>query len=294
MIRVAVFGSNGFVGEELMKLLGNHLHIRDIMSCRHREKIATLRGIEVAFLATPVETSLELVPSLLEHGIRVIDLSGAFRLRDPTHYHNYYKFKRPHPHPQLLQEAVYGLPEANRGGIARAQLVTSAGCYATASILALLPLKDMLAEYSSVRVDAISGYTGAGKGGPIPKQVTPYDPGRLHRHIPEIEQVLNAPNVLRFYPSIAPFPRGILARVNLPADVCVSPDTYADYYRQERLIRVVHRASVLEIENKNLCQVSVHGNVIYAALDNLGKGAAGQALQNMNIMMDIPETTGLA
>jgi N-acetyl-gamma-glutamyl-phosphate reductase len=246
---------------------------------------------------------MEIAPQLLQGGIKVIDLSGAFRLKNVHSYEKYYKHK--HLYPRLLKRAVYGLPERNRFVIKGADFVASGGCYATAVIIGLLPFFSVhsLSRKNIIMVVAVSGYTGAGreyiKKAGIPKKIRPYDWCRRHRHVPEIEQELGLKGQLQFYPSIAPWPRGI--EVNILIQARVTTDIfglYRKFYQQDQFVEVRSMDVVVEdVIGTNFCHIypKTEGSFIKikVAIDNLVKGAAGQAIQNMNIMCGLPEDEGL-
>jgi N-acetyl-gamma-glutamyl-phosphate reductase len=272
------------------------------------------------FLATPAETSLERVPQLLAQGTRVIDLSGAFRLKDAGLYARYYGWE--HRRAGLLGQAVYGLPELFRRGMENAQLVANPGCYATAVALALAPLLAQgLLDEGALVADAASGVTGAGR-----KATEEYSFAELaddfrayrtlrHQHTPEIQQTLAAvepgkpARPLTFTPHLLPVRRGILAtcyarlrRGASAADLTGALDVLA---RSEPFIQAVpspDQVSLRAVVGTNRVQLAAAVDetgsdpgrvVIVAALDNLLKGAAGQAVQNLNLMLGLPETLGL-
>jgi N-acetyl-gamma-glutamyl-phosphate reductase len=289
---VAVFGGSGYSGLELVRLLKRHGGVRLAAVTSDRWAGQTVDGVayvahaaglnqalkcDVAVLATPAQSSLELVPTLLATGVRVIDLSGAFRLRDASLYPRYYGFT--HPSPKLLNEAVYGLPELERTRQSAARLVANPGCYATAAALGLAPLvRAGLVEH--IVVNAASGVSGAGR-----KASEDYSFMELsqdfraykvlsHQHTPEIAQTLGGTRLV----------------------FTVLHDAYA----REPLIRIQDSAEAVRLSavtHSPACQlgVSVEGDtvVVVTALDNLLKGAASQAVQNMNLMLGHPETQGL-
>ena len=299
-MKIGIFwGSSGFVGAELIKLFSKrkeldicHCKISRYEGCKSED---TAGDIEVAFLALPASQSMKLVPKLLDQKIKIIDLSGAYRLKTAADYQDWYGFR--HVYPSLLGKAVYGLPEKNRQMIRASKFIANPGCYATAVSLGLLPLVEnhIIDAEAKIVVEAVSGYTGGGKDVKIPGVVTPYKGGRQHQHIPEIEQELNIKGQLLFYPHIAPWPRGIelvihakmITEANLMA-------LYKEVYGQEPFIQVcpedIKRDDVI---GTNFCNIypSVDGSIaiINVAIDNLGKGAAGQAVQNFNLMCGFAE-----
>ncbi len=327
--RIALIGASGYTGIELTRLLANHPFVELAVASSDRwvgqsleakvgvasalryvgleDAIAQSESCEVVLLATPAEASHELVPRLLAAGRRVIDLSGAYRLRDASLYPRFYKYE--HQHAGLLAEAVYGLPELGRDGIAAARLVTNPGCYATAIQLALAPLvRDAHVAAKRVIVDAMSGVTGAGRKGTEDYSFTEIA-GDLrayrtlkHQHTPEIEQQLGAS--LRFVPHLLPVARGILAtcHVDLPAGAKAShvADAFAGYRREPFLVLAASADDVAlkDVVGTNRCRIgwTVEDDhlVVTSAIDNLVKGAAGQAVQNLNLMLGVAETTALA
>lgn len=267
---------------------------------------------DVVLLAVPHGTGMTLAPDLLERGVRVIDLSADFRLDDPDAYARWYG--REHEAPELLEEAVYGLTELHREAIASARLVANPGCYPTAAALALLPLARYGLMEGVVSVDAKSGASGAGRTPSagtgfveVNENVRAYGVGE-HRHTPEIEQTLSevgADGGVFFTPHLVPMSRGLLAschfRVGPQADPAEVRGLYDAAYGPEPFIRVLAselpqtRATV----GSNFCDVSVRVDpersvgVAMAAIDNLGKGAATQAIQNLNAMFGLDEKEGL-
>ena len=241
----------------------------------------------------------------------VIDLSGDLRLPDAAAYRAWYGHD--HPAPALLGQAPYGLPELYRDRIRGARLVSNPGCYATSVLLPLVPLvKDGLVDPADVVVDAKSGATGAGRTlredllfCELDGDFSAYAPGRTHRHVGEMEAVLEERTgravALTFCPHLLPVKRGILSAIHVrtqrPADDLAR--ALAAFYADEPFVRVVAKPPRLsDVERTNLCLMSVHAGapgrvVVFSALDNLVKGAAGQAIQNLNLAAGLPETAGL-
>jgi N-acetyl-gamma-glutamyl-phosphate reductase len=283
---------------------------------------------DAVFLALPHTKSVEPARACLSAGMRVVDLSADYRLKDAKAYETWYE--TPHPYPELLGEAVYGLPELHRAAIRSARLVASPGCYPTAAILQVAPLLARgLIHPDSIVVDAKSGVSGAGRSPALPyhfpeahEGLEAYKIGR-HRHVPEIEQELNALAsqagigrsaatsagqrvTVAFTPHLVPMNRGILStaycRLRNVAEPAEIRALYADYYKEERFIRMKEgdaSANPSQVRGSNYCDLAVFidgrtGWVITtAALDNLVKGAAGQAIQAMNLMLGFPEEAGL-
>lgn len=294
--KIGVWGVHGFAGEEVVRILSakRQTEIVEVGKEQPVEKIA--REIGYAILALPTGESLKVAPELLKSNVRVIDLSGAFRLRDVSVFEKYYGI--PHPCPEYLDQAVYGLTEKSREQIRHAALVANPGCYATAVELALLPLAEqgLIERDMPISVEAVSGYTGAGKHAPIPDKLTAYKPNRAHQHVPEIEQTLGLQDQLHFYPRVAPWPRGIEAtiRLNIRRQINIVY-LYKERYgsspcQNQNYVHVVDRGAERErVIGTNFCHITPrigeHGEVeISVAIDNLGKGAAGQAVQNLITM----------
>jgi N-acetyl-gamma-glutamyl-phosphate reductase len=271
-------------------------------------------GCRAIVLATPPNVSLSLAPPLRARGIQVIDLSGAFRLRDAAQYPPHYGFE--HSAPGLLAEARYGLPELNRADLGHAALIANPGCYATAVALALAPLlRADLVEPDTLIADAASGVTGAGRKtseelafGEAAEDFRAYRVLR-HQHTPEIEQTLTMgvgpPVRITFTPHLLPLRRGILATIyahlkpRVPRSAPLEALTEA--YRGEPFVGVrasPEDVSLRRVNGTNRCELSVAGDergqlVMTSALDNLLKGAAGQAVQNLNLALGFTETLGL-
>jgi N-acetyl-gamma-glutamyl-phosphate reductase len=329
--RVAVAGATGFTGQELLRLLSRHPAVRltDAMSSgatasRKLPGLArlwtveitplsldTLREAEVVFLALPDAAAAELAPALVDAGVRVIDLSGAFRLTAQPERARWYPETR-----RVPDGTVYGLTELAGGAVAGARLVANPGCYPTATLLALAPLASagLLAPDSDIVVDAKSGVSGAGK---TPSERTHFSEvhGSLaaygvfgHRHGAEIEQGIAAatgdPHSMTFVPHLVPLDRGILSTIYVRLAPGTTEDTLAAVYQQvyaaAPFIRLVG-SSLPEIKHvayTNFCdigwRVSASGRaVLVSVIDNLLKGASGQAVQNLNVMLGIDERTAL-
>jgi N-acetyl-gamma-glutamyl-phosphate reductase len=270
--------------------------------------------VDVAFSAMTHKASAEIILPLLKKGIRAVDISADFRLKDASSYPRWYDFE--HPSPDLLKTAVYGLPELYRSKIASAQLVANPGCYPTSAILALAPLVKLGLVEPDLIVDSKSGVSGAGRTLALPTHfseasdnVRPYALGG-HRHLPEISQELAAldPSVwVTFVPHVVPMTRGIestcyarLKKDKLAGGQEELDKIYADFYRDEPFTKVVAQTPESKhTYGSNLCllypvvNVKTDRVVIISCIDNLVKGAAGQAIQNMNIMFGFPEKAGI-
>jgi N-acetyl-gamma-glutamyl-phosphate reductase len=326
--KVGVLGASGFVGGELLRLLAGHPAFDLVVATGDRQAgqtVATVHphlagcypdltlaptdaavadGLDVVFTALPHGASAALVPDLLERAGLVVDLGADFRLKDPGAYPVWYD--QTHPAPELLAEAVHGIPELFGAALPGARLVAAAGCYVTAASLALAPLvRAGVVEASGVIVDAASGVTGAGREPRASTHFATVDEdfvayGLLsHRHTPEIEQATGA-SVL-FTPHLAPMNRGILATcyaraVGAPDPLQVLAEAYAD----APFVLVSERSpSTKAVLGSNMAHLSARIDprtgwvVALAAIDNLVKGAAGQAIQCANLALGLPETTGL-
>jgi N-acetyl-gamma-glutamyl-phosphate reductase len=271
---------------------------------------------DAIFLALPHTKSQDPVALCLKAGKLVVDLSADYRLKDVTAYEKWYQ--TPHVHPHLLQEAVYGLPELHRSAIAKAKLVASPGCYPTAAVLQLAPLfAKGLVQPNTIVIDAKSGISGAGRSPALPyhfpeahESLEPYKIGQ-HRHIPEIEQELSGVMgrtgavTVTFTPHLVPMNRGILstAYCKLTQEIRLADlrALYQNFYKGERFVRLFEDVvpNPRYIKGSNYCDIGVYTDpragwvVTVAAVDNLVKGAAGQAIQAMNLMLGLPEDAGL-
>jgi N-acetyl-gamma-glutamyl-phosphate reductase len=337
MIRVAVAGASGYSGGELLKILARHPGVEIVRLAAGEQagrRLAAVHpqfrgselgervlaesdwselgaGADVAFLALPHGHALAAAPRLLERGCRVVDIGADFRLRDPEEYRRWYGLE--HTAVDLLDEAVYGLPELFRERIAKARLVANPGCYPTAAALALLPLLPY-ASAGAIVVDAKSGVSGAGRKATLEYAFTEVDEslrpyGVLsHRHTPEIAQTIAAAGASRrvvFTPHLVPMTRGLLATcyVSLAGDFPPDPRAlYLERYRGEPFVTVLEPdelPSTGALRGVNRCEVAVRFDpdsglaVAFGAIDNLVKGAAGQAVQNMNLMFGLDERSGL-
>lgn len=329
-LKVCVFGPTGYTGIELLRILSNHPHVKvvqavsrtsagrklgDVLPPLRSTYLADLilseepeKDFDLAFLCLPHDVSLETVPVLLSQGKRVIDLSGAYRIKDPKAYEEFYGFT--HTHPELLKEAVYGLPEIFRERISTARLVANPGCYPTAVLLGLLPFirEGILPE--KVTVHALSGVSGAGRS---PKQqfhfpemegnFFVYSPEK-HRHVPEMENtvryLLGREVRIRFTPTVVPASRGMIATVYIETEPVNVKDLFVETFREEPLVKVINEPPMTRwVLGTSLSLIypfydrRTHTAVILSVIDNLGKGASHQAVQNMNLMLGVSETEGL-
>jgi N-acetyl-gamma-glutamyl-phosphate reductase len=324
---VAVAGASGYAGALAARLLWRHPSFDlvavtsrsdagrrlDDLYPHHRVPLVLdafdvdeLGQIDAAVVAYPHGAAAEAVSELRERGIRVVDLSADFRLRDVAVYNEWY---REHPAPQLIDEAVYGLPELYRNELREADLVACPGCFPTAAILGLAPLAPYLAD---VVIDAKTGVSGAGRAATekthfvsVDENVSPYGVGR-HRHMPEIDQelaVLGAQDlVATFTPHLVPLDQGELLScyATLSEDVDAA-ELYAERYADEPFVELVARPpGVRDVRETNYCRIALHADertgkvFVFAAIDNLWKGTASQAVQCLNLMFGLPEGEGIA
>jgi N-acetyl-gamma-glutamyl-phosphate reductase len=342
-LKTAVLGVSGYTGGELVRLLLNHPRLTDtppillgrgepialtalhpqLSGLPHANSLTVssfdwpdLADIDVLFLATPHEQSRELVPRALAHGIRVVDLSGAWRLQCDLN-RAIYKLTDADPAiaSTIQSEAVYGSPELHASEIASAKLVANPGCYATSAILALAPiLKAQLADLThDIICDSKSGVSGAGKS-PTPTTHFMYAADNLsayavfgHRHTGELlEQLHLQPSQIQFTPHLLPIPRGILStiyvRLTAPATVQTIQQLFDNFYANAPLVRIHQSPALPQIQHvvrTSFCDIgfklSSDGTrlILVSCLDNLLKGAASQAVQNMNLMAGYSETAGL-
>lgn len=337
MLRAGIVGATGYTGAELLRLLVMHPQVdvvaitsRSATDRRVEELFPNLRGhvnlsfkeptaeilaaCDVVFFATPNGTAMQSVPAILECGVRVIDLSADFRLRDPKLWRQWYGIS--HACPELLLEAVYGLPEINRSAIREARLVANPGCYPTAVLLGFLPLlQERLVDPDHLIADAKSGVSGAGRKAQVNTLLSEAAENFKaygvdgHRHSPEIKQVLThaagSEIGLTFVPHLVPMIRGIQATLyaRLRSELASLQTVFETRYVDEPFVDVLPAGSHPEtrsVRGTNYCRLAVHrpsGSdtvVVQAVIDNLVKGAAGQAVQNMNLMFGLEETSGLA
>ncbi len=330
--RVGIAGFRGYSGQELIAILARHPHVEPVL-LEHRDaddrpqplgaprfakfpctpEIVKAEGLAAVFLPTPAEASMELAPALLATGAKVIDLSGAFRLGTAENYTRWYK--SPHTAPELLAEAAYGLPEFCRARIAKARLIANPGCYPTAANLALKPLLDagVIIRESGIVCDAKSGVSGAGRKPAMNTSFCEVTENFStyaileHRHVPEILRTSALDEAeLSFTAQLIPIDRGILETIYFRARNIDSADDllaiYQKQYENEPMVRLYKPGQVPDVQSvsrTNFCDIGIKYDpktsraVIVAAIDNLGKGAAGQAVQNMNLLLGFPETTGL-
>jgi len=329
---VGIVGFRGYSGAELAGILEKHPQVEPVLlehrdaedrpqpmghAGPRREKFSAEAvrdlGLAAVFLATPPEVSMELTPPLLAAGAKVIDLSGAFRLGTVENYRRWYK--EPHNQPELLAEAVYGLPEFYRSQIPGARLVSNPGCYPTAANLALKPLLEsgVVVREAGIICDAKSGVSGAGRKPSlktsfceVAENFSVYSVFH-HRHVPEVLRTSGLQeSELSFTAQLLPIDRGILETIYFRTrGVSSAADLLAIYrkaYADEPFVRLYSAGQAPDLRavtHTNFCDIGVHYDalagraVVISAIDNLVKGAAGQAVQNMNLLLGFPETAGL-
>jgi N-acetyl-gamma-glutamyl-phosphate reductase len=337
-IKAGIINVTGYIGVELVRLLHQHPRVklvtvtgRSAAGQKLGDVFPSLAGtnytieaepnsnIDIAFSAMPHKSSADMVPSLLKQGIRVVDASADFRLKNAGEYPKWYGFT--HPSPKLLSEAVFGLPELHHNEIASASLIANPGCYSTSAILALAPIVKEGLIYADIIVDSKSGVSGAGRTLALTSHYSEVNEDICayslegHRHLPEIEQELTAVDLsfspsLTFVPHLVPMTRGILstcyARLKdgkLLKDVKAKEklnQLYREFYKNSRFIQITTAPPhTKHVWGTNFCLIypTVDSRtdrfIVISCLDNLLKGGAGQAVQNMNLMFDLPETTGL-
>ncbi|UOQ87333.1 N-acetyl-gamma-glutamyl-phosphate reductase [Gracilibacillus salinarum] len=336
---VAIIGGTGYGAVELLRFLHNHPHVnikkvishsnsgRDLADVYpHLTEVADIQmsalevdtlaeEVELVFFATPSNVSKNVIPSLVEKGVRCIDLSGDFRLRDGDKYQEYYGEEMASQ--QYIDKAVYGLPEINKESIKEASILANPGCYPTATALGLIPAVEQgIIDKKSIIIDAKTGVSGAGRSlslnvhfSEMNENFKAYKIG-VHKHIPEIEQMISerAEEELQviFTPHIVPMTRGIMSTIYVDLNDQYSTkqllDIYQSYYKDHPFVRVRPEGVIpatKEVYGSNYCDIGLYADertgklIIVSVIDNLVKGASGQAIQNMNIMYGWDEMTGL-
>ena len=311
---VVWYGSRSYIDKKYADVFANMFEIVD-EKCLDDNIEELADKVDVIFTATPQGLCSSLVNEEILNKVKIIDLSADFRIKDVATYEKWYKIE--HKSPEFIDEAVYGLCEINREKTKGARLIANPGCYTTCSILSIYPMvKEGLIYPKSIIIDAKSGTSGAGRGAKVPnlfcevnENIKAYGVG-THRHTPEIEEQLGYAAgeevLINFTPHLVPMQRGILvtAYANLKKEVTYEEvkAVYDKYYKKEQFIRVLENETPPEtrwVEGSNYVDVSFKidertGRIIMmGALDNLIKGAAGQAVQNMNIIFGLPENEGL-
>ena len=338
MLKVGIYGASGYTGQELLRLLIGHpdtdvvtITSRKFKNVAVSEVYPAFAGItnlrfadsspenlvsscEVVFLALPHGEAMKVAPEFVAAGMKVIDLSADFRLRDVSIYETWYA---KHAAPDLVKKAVYGLPELYRDDLKNAQFVANPGCYPTGIILGVAPLlKNGCINTSSIIADSKSGASGSGRELQLGSLFCEVNEGfraykiASHRHTPEIEQELgriaNTAIKISFTPHLVPANRGILSTIyaDLHSDMSESEifDIYEKFYGDEKFVRICKPGTlpnISSVRGSNNCDIGIVADgrtgrvIIVSAIDNLVKGAAGQAVQNMNLMCGLPEDAGL-
>ena len=339
MVKAGIVGITGYTGEELLKILLNHpdvkitglfgrisseeRHLKDVyprfshldlrVEALDVKKVAD--KCDVVFLALPHAVAFEIVPHLIDAGVKVIDLSADFRFSKPEVYEKWYNIK--HTAKEYIKKAVYGLSELNAEKIKKALLIANPGCYPTTVILGCAPaVKNDFINLKGIVIDSKSGISGAGRKSAQAyfKDEHPnfraYKIAGGHRHIPEIEQELSVLSgeavTISFTPHIIPVERGMLSTiyVSMKKRVPISAilEKYREFYGGRQFVKILDEGvmpGIKDVSNTNYCEISIKVDertdrlVVVSVIDNLVKGASGQAVQNMNIMFGLPETVGL-
>jgi N-acetyl-gamma-glutamyl-phosphate reductase len=338
MLRVAIAGASGYTGFELIRILSHHPQVELTtitsrqqagqrfdqvypafkghcgLSFENTEPEILAANADLVFTALPHQAAMDVVPELLHRGVKVIDLSADYRLKDPLVYGAWYEA---HKTPELLLEAVYGLPELHRDQIRKASLVANPGCYPTSIILATAPLLDKgLIEHRTLIADSKSGVTGAGRGVSLSVHFCEVSDSfkaykvAEHRHTPEIEQELSLlageTVCLTFTPHLLPMSRGILSTVYATLRDEATPEhidrAFAAFYREAPFVRLCGRGDLpttLQVRGSNYCDIGWRTDerngrlILVSVIDNLTRGASGQAVCNMNLMSGMPEGLGI-
>ncbi|MCM1082901.1 MAG: N-acetyl-gamma-glutamyl-phosphate reductase [Clostridium sp.] len=314
-VSIEWYGSRSYIDKRYSDVYGNMFQIVDA-KCMDDNMEELADRVDVIFTATPQGLCASLVNETILSKAKLVDLSADFRIKDVATYEKWYGIE--HKSPEFIDEAVYGLCEINREDIKKARLIANPGCYTTCSILSLYPLvRDRLIDVNTIIIDAKSGTSGAGRGAKLANLYCEVNESikaygvTTHRHTPEIEEQLGyaydgEPLTLNFTPHLVPMNRGILvtAYANLVKQ-CTYEEikaSYDKYYKEEPFVRVLENGVCPEtrwVEGSNYVDVNfiiderTNRVVVMGAMDNLVKGAAGQAVQNMNLIMGLPETKGL-
>lgn len=313
-INISTVVSQNFVGKKISEVYPNLRNIFD-MECEELDIDKISEKADIFVTALPHGVSKEVIPQLVKKGKRIVDHSGDFRYKSVEVYEKWYNTK--HGMPELLDISVYGLPELHREAIKSAKIVGNPGCYPTCSILGIAPLiSNKLVETKNIIIDAASGVTGAGRSTELPYQFCECTENfkaykvSTHRHTSEIEQELSLlageEIIVSFTPHLAPMKRGMLSTIyaNLTCEKSASQliDLYKEFYKGEYFVRILEEGTLPEtkhVAGSNYIDIGIvvdkrlNRAVILSAVDNLGKGAAAQAVQDINIMCGFPEHTGL-
>ena len=313
-VEIKWYGSRSYIDKKYYEVYQNMFQIvEDVCLDDNIEELA--KQVDVIFTATPQGFLASILNEDILSKVKIVDLSADYRIKDVATYEKWYKIE--HKSPEFIEEAVYGLCEVNREDVKKARLVANPGCYTTCSILTIYPLaKEGLIDMSSIIIDAKSGTSGAGRGAKVDnlycevnENIKAYGVAS-HRHTPEIEEQLGYASgknvVLNFTPHLVPMNRGILATAYANLKPGVTEEmvraAYDKYYKEEKFVRVLDKGLCPQtkwVEGSNYVDVNfvidnrTNRVIMMGAIDNLVKGAAGQAVQNMNLMFGLPETEGL-
>lgn len=313
-ITISILTSRQYAGRALIDIFPS-LHISDNLTFQEPDPEKISNKADLIFLCVPHGTAMKLVPQFLKNDKKVIDLSADFRIKDPKTYEKWYQV--PHLEPTLLKEAVYGLSEIYREKIKRAKLVANPGCYPTGALIPLIPLlKEGLIETKDIIIDSKSGVSGAGRTAKITTLFCEINESfraynvAIHRHVPEIEQELSfaagTKIVIQFTPHLIPMSRGILTTIYTYPRERIKEESFREClkesYKDSKFIRILpsgHLPNTVQVRGSNYIDIGLVLDsrtgrlIILSAIDNLVKGASGQAIQNMNIMYGWPEERGL-
>ena len=310
---IKFISSNSYEGKEISEVYGNYKKYFGKKLISQEEAGTKLDEIDVLFMALPHGMSEKLAGQALKSGVKVIDLGADFRLDDSETYEKWYKVK--HENPEINKQAVYGLPELYREKIKESSIVAAPGCYPTSAILAAAPLlKKNLVKTENIIVDSKSGVSGAGRGLKTESLFTEVNENFkaynlfMHRHTPEIEQEMGKAagkeaGVI-FTPHLLPINRGILSTLYLDMTEEITEEEiykiYEEFYKDDYFVRISKELpEIKNIKNTNICEIGIRADIkkkkiiVVSVIDNLIKGAGGQAVQAMNIMFGLPETEGL-
>ena len=338
MLKIGIMGASGYAGEELLRILLDHPEVqitavaakidpvnicklypwlkgRLDLECRDMSAEEVSKKCDMVFLALPHKASMQFAPIFLKKGLKVIDLSADFRIKDVNVYEKWYELK--HECPEYIKDAVYGLPEFYRKEVKKADLIANPGCYPTSVILGCAPLlKKNLVDPDSIISDSKSGVTGAGRvlaqalmSKEVENSFKPYKVN-AHRHMPEIDQEIalmaGSKVSVNFVPHLVPMERGMMSTIYLQLKKNISTSEalklYKDFYSKEYFVRVMDEGIFPDTKNvvrTNFCDIGCkvfpekNLVIVVTAIDNLVKGASGQAVQNMNIMYGFEEKLGL-
>lgn len=312
-VRISVATSRQYAGKKLTEVYP-HLAGKTDIICENNSIGELVDRADVFFTAVPHRTAMEIIPSLLTGSKKIVDLSADFRIKDPAVYEEWYQ---PHTSPEYIEKAVYGLPELYREQITSTRLVANPGCYPTSIILGLTPLLENGAiEPQSIIIDSKSGTSGAGRAASVStlycEVADGFRPYKIaeHRHTPEIEQELsilsNTNMKVSFTPHLLPISRGILSTIYATLKGTITAEMihemYHDRYGSEPFVRMVNQPSIPAtqfVRGSNFCDIGfkidprTNRIVVISTIDNIVKGASGQAVQNMNLMFGFEETAGL-